>query len=216
VNETIFSPLLTLLFLFSSLFFQLPKSVSFALCMEKFTTAALLECNMWWRIRDVTKWPQQWLVATTATRFVSPSGCKTLATPTACYDPLLFWVARAGGGYRGHVRRNLCSRSNTEYINPLHVRQHLNYIFKFGSYVKENGSTLGIATGYGLNDRGVRVRVLVWTRLFSSSRRPHRLWGRPISYPTGTEGSFSGSITAGSWSSPLASIWCRSQENVDL
>jgi hypothetical protein len=38
-------------------------------------------------------------------------------------------------------------------------------------------SAVGIATGYGLDDRGVRVRVPVGSRIFASSRRPYRLWG---------------------------------------
>jgi hypothetical protein len=39
-------------------------------------------------------------------------------------------------------------------------------------------SVVGIATSYGL-DRGVGVRVPVGSRIFSSSRRPDRLWGPP-------------------------------------
>jgi hypothetical protein len=37
----------------------------------------------------------------------------------------------------------------------------------------------GIATGYGLGDRGVGVLVPVWSRIFSSPRRSDRLWGPP-------------------------------------
>jgi hypothetical protein len=33
-------------------------------------------------------------------------------------------------------------------------------------------SSVGIATGYGLDDRGVGVRVPVGSRIFSSPRRP--------------------------------------------
>jgi hypothetical protein len=40
-----------------------------------------------------------------------------------------------------------------------------------------------LATGYGLDDRGVGVRVPVGSRIFSSPRRPDRLWG-PISLLT--------------------------------
>jgi hypothetical protein len=36
-------------------------------------------------------------------------------------------------------------------------------------------SVVGIATGYGLDDRGVEVRVPVGSRIFSSPRRPDRL-----------------------------------------
>jgi hypothetical protein len=41
------------------------------------------------------------------------------------------------------------------------------------------GSAVGITTGYELDDRGVRVRVPVGSRIFSSPRRPDRLWGPP-------------------------------------
>jgi hypothetical protein len=40
-------------------------------------------------------------------------------------------------------------------------------------------SAVGIATGHGLDDRGVGVRVPVGTRIFSSPRRPDRLWDSP-------------------------------------
>jgi hypothetical protein len=45
---------------------------------------------------------------------------------------------------------------------------------------ESRGSAVGIATGYGLDDRGVGVRVPVGSRIFSSPRRPDRLWG-PLS-----------------------------------
>jgi hypothetical protein len=38
---------------------------------------------------------------------------------------------------------------------------------------------VGIAIGYGLDDRVVVVRVLVRTRIFSSPQCPDRLWGPP-------------------------------------
>jgi hypothetical protein len=40
-------------------------------------------------------------------------------------------------------------------------------------------SVVGIANGYGLDDRGVGVRVPVGSRIFSSPHRPERLWGPP-------------------------------------
>jgi hypothetical protein len=42
-----------------------------------------------------------------------------------------------------------------------------------------------VATGHGLGVREVEVRVIVGSRFFSSSRRPHQFWG-----PVGTGGSF--------------------------
>jgi hypothetical protein len=40
-------------------------------------------------------------------------------------------------------------------------------------------SAVGIETGYGLDDRGVAVRVPVGSRIFTSLCRPYRLWGPP-------------------------------------
>jgi hypothetical protein len=40
-------------------------------------------------------------------------------------------------------------------------------------------SVVGIATGYGLDNRGVSVRVPVEARFFTSLRRPDQLWGAP-------------------------------------
>jgi hypothetical protein len=42
---------------------------------------------------------------------------------------------------------------------------------------KSRDSIVGIATGYGVDDRGVGVRVPVESRIFSSLRRPDRFWG---------------------------------------
>jgi hypothetical protein len=41
-------------------------------------------------------------------------------------------------------------------------------------------SAVGIATGYGLDDQGVRVQVSVGARTFTSPCRPDWLWGPPI------------------------------------
>jgi hypothetical protein len=45
--------------------------------------------------------------------------------------------------------------------------------------VRSRDSVICIATGYGLDDRGVGVRVPVGSRFFSSSRDPNGLWGPP-------------------------------------
>jgi hypothetical protein len=45
-----------------------------------------------------------------------------------------------------------------------------------------------IATGYGLDDRDVGIRVLIGSRIFSFPRRPDRLWDPPSpgsSFPGG-------------------------------
>jgi hypothetical protein len=64
-------------------------------------------------------------------------------------------------------------------------------LFESHSYVYEvifsfygsRDSSVGIATGYVLNGRGVGVRVTVGPRIFSSSRRPDRVLSLGIKRP---------------------------------
>jgi hypothetical protein len=58
-------------------------------------------------------------------------------------------------------------------------------------------SVVGIATGYGLDDRGVGVRVPVGLGIFSSSRHPDRLLGLVRLLSNGYRGSFPGGKAAG-------------------
>jgi hypothetical protein len=51
-------------------------------------------------------------------------------------------------------------------------------------------STVGVAIGYGLDDRGVAFRVPVGSRIFSSPRRQDRLWSPPNLLPNGYRGFF--------------------------
>jgi hypothetical protein len=53
-------------------------------------------------------------------------------------------------------------------------------------------SVVGIATGYGLDNREVGVRVPVGSRISSSSRRPDGSGAHPASYPMGTGGKMVG------------------------
>jgi hypothetical protein len=62
---------------------------------------------------------------------------------------------------------------------------------------------VGIATGYGLHGRGVRVRVPVGTRFLSSPLRPDQLWGSSTLLSSGYRGLFTGDKSAGVWSWPL-------------
>jgi hypothetical protein len=56
--------------------------------------------------------------------------------------------------------------------------------------VRSRDSAVGKATGYGLDDRGVGVRAPVGPRIFSSPRRPDRLWGPPNLLSNGYRGCF--------------------------
>jgi hypothetical protein len=65
------------------------------------------------------------------------------------------------------------------------------------SVIESRYSVVSLATGCGLDYRWVGIRVPVELRIFSSPRRPDRLWGYPASYPMGTGGSFPGIKAAG-------------------
>jgi hypothetical protein len=56
---------------------------------------------------------------------------------------------------------------------------------------------VGIATGYGLDDQGVGVRVPVVSRIFTSPYRPDRLWGSPNLLYNGYRGLFPGGKAVG-------------------
>jgi hypothetical protein len=51
-------------------------------------------------------------------------------------------------------------------------------------------SVVGTATGYVLDGRGVGVQVPVGSRIFSSPRRPDRIWGLPSLLSIGYRGLF--------------------------
>jgi hypothetical protein len=77
---------------------------------------------------------------------------------------------------------------------------------------RSRGSSVGIALGYGLGDRGSRVRFSAGAGNFSLHHRVQNGSGaRQASYPTGTRGSFPGDKAAGAWNWPLTSIQCRGQ-----
>jgi hypothetical protein len=74
------------------------------------------------------------------------------------------------------------------------------------------GSSVGIALGYGLDDRDYRVRFPAGAGKFSLNHRVENGSGAYTAfYPMGTEGSFHGGKAAGAWSWPLTFIECRGQ-----
>jgi hypothetical protein len=51
-------------------------------------------------------------------------------------------------------------------------------------------SSVGIAIGYGLDDRGIEVRILVGARISTSPSHPDRLWGPANLLSNGYRGLF--------------------------
>jgi hypothetical protein len=77
---------------------------------------------------------------------------------------------------------------------------------------KSRDSSVGIALGYGLDDRGSRVQFPAGAGNFSLHHRVQNGSGAyPPSYPMGTRSSFPGGKVAGAWSWPLTSIYCRDE-----
>jgi hypothetical protein len=77
---------------------------------------------------------------------------------------------------------------------------------------EDRDSSVGIALGYGLDDRVSRVRFQAGTGNFSVHHHDQNGSGaHSASYPVGTRGSFPGGKAAGEWSRPLTSIQCRGQ-----
>jgi hypothetical protein len=57
-------------------------------------------------------------------------------------------------------------------------------------HAESRDCAVGKATGYGLGDQGVGVLVPVRSKIFSSPRRPDRLWGPPNLLSNAYRGSF--------------------------
>jgi hypothetical protein len=73
--------------------------------------------------------------------------------------------------------------------------------------MKSRDSSGSVGLGYGLDDRGSRVRVPPGAGNFSLHHRVQNGSGaHSTSYPMGTRGSFPGGKAAGAWSWPLTSI----------
>jgi hypothetical protein len=57
------------------------------------------------------------------------------------------------------------------------------FLFLYSVLGMRRDSAVNAATGYGMDDQGVEIRILVLTRIFSSPRSSDRFWGLPSLLP---------------------------------
>jgi hypothetical protein len=101
-----------------------------------------------------------------------------------CLD-ILFWIRPIGKTVCVNIRKLFI------ILFPLILFYNCNFIImKLLVASGSRDSVVGIATSYGLDDHGFRVRVPVQSRIFSSLNRPHRLWGPPNFLPNVYRGAF--------------------------
>jgi hypothetical protein len=107
-----------------------------------------------------------------------------------------------------------CRKANfvKNYANYTSVLEAQNYIrtetcniIVSISFHVSRDSAVSIATGYGLVDWEVGVRVPVGSRIITSPCRPDRLWGPTNLLYNGYRELFPGGKAAGAWSWPLTS-----------
>jgi hypothetical protein len=108
------------------------------------------------------------------------------------------------------------------YIRALHLvfvrsMRHFVTLTVHCLNTKSRDCSVGIALGYGLDDRGSRVRFPAGVGNFSLHHRVQNGSGaHPASYKMGTRGSLTVGKESGEWSWPLTSTWWRGQECVEL
>jgi hypothetical protein len=105
------------------------------------------------------------------------------------------------------VKRPKASELSTFIWVDLWLIVYLGYTFRsilqnklkycITKYNRSRDSAVGIATGYGLNDREVGVRVPVGSKFFTSPYCPDRLWGPPNLLHNGYRGFLPGGKAAG-------------------
>jgi hypothetical protein len=111
------------------------------------------------------------------------------ASRSGCFAPGTHWIGgwvhhRTGLGKKIKILALLgLDPSAVQPVASCHTDCAAPYVTEFsfspGICFGSRDSAVGIATGYGLDDRGVGVRVPVGSIILFSPRRPNRLWGLP-------------------------------------
>jgi hypothetical protein len=132
--------------------------------------------------------------------------------PYRIWGPPRFRGALSPGVKRPGREADHTYPSSTEDGKVWSYASTLPYVFMTWYLVKHRDSSVGTALGYGLDDRGSRVRFPAGAGNFSPHHRVQNGFGaHPASYSMGTRSSFPGCKAAGAWSWPLTSIYCRGQ-----
>jgi hypothetical protein len=88
------------------------------------------------------------------------------------------------------VLKQLCPKCDgDEFLKSQGIYQ---FVYSTNLFLGSRDSSVGLATGYRLGDRGVGVRVALGVRIFSSPCPPDRFWGPPSLLSNGYLGSFPG------------------------
>jgi hypothetical protein len=95
------------------------------------------------------------------------------------------------------IHKSHLSAPYLSQINPVHTS--LSYLSKTSFIIRNRDSAVGIATGYELNGWGVRVRVPIEARFFSSPRRKNQFWSPPSLLSIRYRGFFPQDEAAGTW-----------------
>jgi hypothetical protein len=116
-----------------------------------------------------------------------------------------FWRTNPFGGLLGcwcHLQDQIISSITAHYF----ICRYFVFVVLL-SKRKSHDSSVGIALGYGLDDRGSRIRFSAWAGHFSLHYRVQNGSGaHRASYPMGTRVSFPGGKAAGAWNWPLTFI----------